>query len=96
MVYPFVSLFSFLFSILIYYFNDFSVEFNKGEDPRLILSGQWEGTTPAAIALSPNSEIVVIAHGSSISFYSTIDGKEDTTIEDIFNGKKCVLFKYVH
>lgn len=36
--------------------------------------------------LSPNTEVLVISHGSSLSFYSTITGLLDTTIEDIFLG----------
>ncbi|KAJ8679511.1 hypothetical protein QAD02_015298 [Eretmocerus hayati] len=76
-----------------YRFYDTKVEFEKGEDPRLISSGHWEGSTPATVALSPNAEIIVIAHGSSISFYSTVNGELDTTIDDVFNGSiKCLTF----
>lgn len=35
------------------------------------------------MVMSPNGEVLVITHGSSLSFYSTISGKLDTTIEDI-------------
>ncbi|XP_058795675.1 transducin beta-like protein 2 isoform X5 [Phymastichus coffea] len=76
-----------------YRFYDTKIEYEKGEDPRLISSGQWDGTTPATIALSPNAEIIVIGHGSSISFYSTVNGQLDTTIEDVFNGPiQCLTF----
>lgn len=62
------------------------VEFEKGEDPHLLQTGPWENTTTANIALSPNTEVLAIAHGSSLSFYSTITGLLDATIEDIFLG----------
>lgn len=64
----------------------FSVEFEKGEDPHVLMTGTWSNTTPASLALSPNAEVLVIAHGSSISLYSTITGVLDSTIEDIFLG----------
>jgi len=65
----------------------FLVEFEKGEDPHVLMTGTWNTTAPASLALSPNAEVLVIAHGSSISFYSTITGVLDTIIEDIFLGK---------
>ncbi|XP_076670793.1 RNA guanylyltransferase and 5'-phosphatase mRNA capping enzyme [Andrena cerasifolii] len=62
------------------------IEFEKGEDPHVLLTGTWDTAATANIALSPNSEVVAIAHGSSLSFYSTITGSLDNTIEDIFEG----------
>ncbi|XP_050453399.1 transducin beta-like protein 2 isoform X2 [Cataglyphis hispanica] len=67
-----------------YRFYDIKIEFEKGEDPHLLMTGTWDNTTPASLALSPNAEVLVIAHGSSISFYSTITGVLDTIIQDIF------------
>ncbi|XP_070154095.1 transducin beta-like protein 2 isoform X2 [Polyergus mexicanus] len=67
-----------------YRFYDIKIEFEKGEDPHLLMTGIWDNTAPASLALSPNAEVLVIAHGSSISFYSTITGVLDTTIQDIF------------
>ncbi|XP_043269119.1 transducin beta-like protein 2 [Venturia canescens] len=76
-----------------YRFYDTKIEFEKGEDPRLLVKGTWDVTTPASIAVSPNGEVVVIAHGSSLTFYSTVTGTLDTTIEDIFNGPiTCLAF----
>jgi mRNA-capping enzyme len=63
-----------------------SVEFTKGEDPHLLIAGTWNTAIPATLVLSPNAEVLVISHGSSISFYSTITGALDTTIENIFLG----------
>lgn len=74
----------------------FSVEFEKGEDPHLLMTGTWDNTTAASLALSPNAEVLVIAHGLSISFYSTITGILDTTIQDIFAGNYITYrFSYV-
>ncbi|KAL6433233.1 hypothetical protein ACFW04_006445 [Cataglyphis niger] len=67
-----------------YRFYDIKIEFEKGEDPHLLMTGTWDNMTPASLALSPNAEVLVIAHGSSISFYSTITGVLDTIIQDIF------------
>lgn len=69
-----------------YRLYDMKIEFEKGEDPHLLQTGSWENSTTANIALSPNNEVLAIAHGSSLSFYSTITGSLDTTIEDIFLG----------
>ncbi|KAL6257563.1 hypothetical protein P5V15_011137 [Pogonomyrmex californicus] len=69
-----------------YRFYDTKIEFEKGEDPHVLITGTWNTTAQASVALSPNTEVLVIAHGSSISLYSTITGTLDTTIEDIFLG----------
>lgn len=64
-----------------------TVEFDKGEDPHVIMTGVWEVTTPAYIAISPNGEVLVISHGSSLSFYNTVTGTLDNTIRYIFSSK---------
>ncbi|CAK9828448.1 mRNA-capping enzyme [Anthophora retusa] len=76
-----------------YRLYDTKIEFEKGEDPHVLLTGQWENTAIANVALSPNTEVLTIAHGSSLSFYSTITGLLDNTIEDIFMGPiMCLAF----
>lgn len=73
-----------------------NVEYKKGENPRILQVGLWETATSANIALSPNTEVLAIAHGSSLSFYSTITGLLDNTIEDIFQGPiTCLAFDAV-
>lgn len=76
-----------MYVILTQRISPFPVEFEKGEDSHVLMTGTWNTTAPASLALSPNAEVLVIAHGSSISFYSIITGVLDTTIEDIFLGK---------
>ncbi|XP_053997904.1 transducin beta-like protein 2 [Hylaeus anthracinus] len=69
------------------------IEYMKGEDPHVLLTGTWDTAATARLALSPNTEVLAIAHGSSLSFYSTIDGSLDNTIEDIFLGPiTCLAF----
>ncbi|KAH0944890.1 hypothetical protein HN011_010188 [Eciton burchellii] len=76
-----------------YRFYDTKIEFTKGEDPHLLIAGTWNTAIPATLVLSPNAEVLVISHGSSISFYSTITGALDTTIENIFLGPiTCLAF----
>jgi len=66
---------------------DTNVDYKKGEDPRLKITGTYEQTSSdPKIALSPNSEVLVIASASNLSFYSTLDGKLDYVIEDAFIG----------
>lgn len=83
-----------------YRFYDTQIEFEKGEDPHTLITGTWDVTTPTNIAISPNGEVLVITHGTSISFYSTVTSTLDKTITDIFtNPITCVTFdalgKYV-
>lgn len=74
-----------------YRFYDTKIEYVKGEDPHILTTGSWNGKTPARLALSPNAEVLVIAHGSSLSFYSTFTGQLDNTIDDIFLGPVAAL-----
>ena len=68
--------------------QSFSVEYKKGEDPHLKITGKYHQAAPhSLIALSPNAEVVVIATGSSLAFYSTLTGHHDYTIDNIYSGK---------
>ncbi|XP_069703102.1 transducin beta-like protein 2 isoform X3 [Periplaneta americana] len=77
------------------------IEYEKGEDPHLLSSGKYNHTgSPAHIAMSPNGEVVVVASGNSLAFYSVQTGECDNIIEDIYSGPiSCLLFdslgKYV-
>ncbi|KAJ3657265.1 hypothetical protein Zmor_016277 [Zophobas morio] len=80
---------------------DTKIEYKKGEDPHLKITGKYHQAAPhSLIALSPNAEVVVIATGSSLAFYSTLTGHHDYTIDNIYSGRiTSVLFdamgKYV-
>ncbi|XP_012282453.1 transducin beta-like protein 2 isoform X3 [Orussus abietinus] len=69
-----------------YRFYNTKVEYQKGEDPRLLGNSNWEGEEPVSISMSPNAEILTIANLSSLSFHVLDGGKLDTTIEDVFIG----------
>lgn len=77
------------------------VEYNKGEDPKLVMTGSYELTSAQAlIALSPDAEVVVIATYNALSFYLAATGELDCTISDVFDGRiTAVMFdasgKYV-
>lgn len=70
----------------------FVVEFKKGEDPHLKVTGKYEkSSTPAIIVLSPNGEVVVIASGNNLYFYSTSNGILDNVIQNVYSGKKFLI-----
>jgi hypothetical protein len=65
-----------------------SVEYKKGEDPHLKMTGKYQQAgAHSLIALSPNAEVVVIATGNSLAFYSALTGHHDYTIDNIYSGK---------
>lgn len=62
------------------------VEYNKGEDPKFMIAGNYDLTSAnALIALSPDAEVVVIATYNTLSFYLISTGELDCTINDVFN-----------
>uniref|UniRef100_A0A1B6D5Z2 Transducin beta-like protein 2 n=1 Tax=Clastoptera arizonana TaxID=38151 RepID=A0A1B6D5Z2_9HEMI len=66
---------------------DIKIEFEKGEDPHLLKTGSYKNLSNSAhLALSPNGEVLAIATGSSLYFFSTITGDCDKTISNIYNG----------
>nr|CAD7426191.1 unnamed protein product [Timema monikensis] len=72
-----------------------TVEFQKGEDPHLLITGKYnhKSAGPSHVAISPNGEVVVVADGGSLSFYSVLTGECDNTIRDIYSGDiVCVQF----
>lgn len=61
------------------------VEYNKGEDPKLITTGSYDLTAASAlVALSPDAEVLVIATYNTLNFYLTSTGMLDYTINDVF------------
>lgn len=71
-----------------YIYIYFPVEYQKGEDAHLKITGKYDHPHDANavihIALSPNAEIVAISVNASLSFYSTRDTALDRTIEDVY------------
>nr|CAD7449163.1 unnamed protein product [Timema bartmani] len=71
------------------------IEFQKGEDPHLLMTGKYSHKSAGTshVAISPNGEVVVVADGGSLSFYSVLTGECDNTIRDIYSGDiVCVQF----
>jgi WD40 repeat protein len=73
---------------------DTKIEYKKGEDPHLKMTGKYQQAgAHSLIALSPNAEVVVIATGNSLAFYSALTGHHDYTIDNIYSGRiTSVLF----
>uniref|UniRef100_A0A1B6EV11 Uncharacterized protein n=1 Tax=Cuerna arida TaxID=1464854 RepID=A0A1B6EV11_9HEMI len=61
-----------------------NIEFEKGEDPHLLMTGKYNGSGSAHLALSPNGEVVAIASGPSLSLYSALSGVCDKVIDNIY------------
>ncbi|RZC41645.1 transducin beta-like protein 2 [Asbolus verrucosus] len=78
-----------------------NIEYKKGETPHLKITGKYQQAgNHSLIALSPNAEVVAIATGNSLAFYSTLTGHHDYTIDNIYSGSiTSILFdamgKYV-
>lgn len=78
------------------------VEFEKGEDPHLLVTGKYAGSGPALITLSPNGEVVAIATGVSLALFSALTGTCDKVIDNIYSNGKwihvsglCIRFKII-
>ncbi|KAF7284587.1 hypothetical protein GWI33_021869 [Rhynchophorus ferrugineus] len=66
---------------------DTNVNYKQGQDARLEKSGKFElAGNYALIALSPNSEVLVIAAANNLQFFSTFTGELDNTIEELSEG----------
>uniref|UniRef100_A0A1B6MB85 Uncharacterized protein n=1 Tax=Graphocephala atropunctata TaxID=36148 RepID=A0A1B6MB85_9HEMI len=61
-----------------------NIEFEKGEDPHLLVTGKYNGSGSAHLALSPNGEVVAIATGPSLALYSALSGACDKLIDNIY------------
>lgn len=66
------------------------VEFEKGEDPHLLVTGKYTGSGSALITLSPNGEVVAIATGTSLALYSALTGTCDKVIDNIYSSGKWI------
>jgi len=63
---------------------DTNIEYSKGQDPSLIISGKYVGdnNNRSIIALSPDGRVVAIAHDKSVRFYSVLTGEPEGEIEE--------------
>lgn len=58
------------------------VEFEKGQEPYLLLTRPFKIQGSAKIALSPDGRVVVIATGPLIHIYSGVNGNEERVIDN--------------
>ncbi|GAB6033733.1 Transducin beta-like protein 2 [Chamberlinius hualienensis] len=63
-------------------FWDTNVEFEKGQDPRLLFTVNTTLQGPATMALSLDARVVAIASASTLRLYSTSNGKEECSINN--------------
>ncbi|XP_038058199.1 transducin beta-like protein 2 [Patiria miniata] len=62
---------------------DTNVEYNKNQDPYLLLTGNYDHTGPSMLALSPDAHSLAIAAGSKIWVFDSATGEEKETFEDV-------------
>nr|CAH7755895.1 unnamed protein product [Callosobruchus chinensis] len=65
---------------------DTQVSYKLGQDAQCLKTGMYEqASNNALIALSPNAEVLAIASGADLYFYSTLSAKLDYTIENVYS-----------
>lgn len=62
---------------------DTNIEYQKGQEPYLLKTGNFNHQGPCLIALSPNGRTVALAIQSNIVIYSGINGEKQCTLEQI-------------
>jgi len=64
---------------------DTAVEFAKGQDPTVIMSGSypWDNNMPSKITISPDGAVVVLSHDKSLAFYSVLTGADAGTVTGV-------------
>ncbi|EDS38228.1 WS beta-transducin repeats protein [Culex quinquefasciatus] len=68
------------------------IDYQKGEIPRCLMTGTYELNSAAPlVALSPSGEVVAIATGTSIQFFSAISGNNEGTINQLCSGQITTL-----
>uniref|UniRef100_A0A1Y1MZI9 Uncharacterized protein n=2 Tax=Photinus pyralis TaxID=7054 RepID=A0A1Y1MZI9_PHOPY len=75
---------------------DTKIDYKRGEDPHLKVTGKYQHGGVAKIALSPNAEVVAVSSSSTVALYSTSNGQLRHSIEKVFNGDYwfCRLFYF--
>ena len=64
----------------------FKVDYVRGQEAKILLTGKLTTAGPSLIALSPDSYSVAVSVSSQLSFYSGLDGECLQTIENVANG----------
>ena len=64
-----------------------TVDYQRGQEPYLLKTGQFPNTAYSLISLSPDARTVATASGSDVAIFNTDSGKCDSSIKDLFSGK---------
>ncbi|XP_013777302.1 transducin beta-like protein 2 [Limulus polyphemus] len=65
---------------------DTNIEYQKGQEPYLLLKGEFASLSPSIIALSPDGRTVAIASSKSVSVFSRATGEESERLEEVHSG----------
>lgn len=63
------------------------IDYERGQEPDLLLTGSLKEQGPSMIALSPDSFTIAVVTNKTLSFINTLTGKCDEVIENICNEK---------
>ena len=80
-----------LFDLLIY---TYLVDYARGQDAKILLTGKLTTAGPSLIALSPDSYSIAVSVNSQLNFYSALDGECLQTIENVANGSFNSRFEF--
>ena len=76
---------------IIHYFGlffNFSVEYKKGQDPSLLMTGVYSGHhNNMFIGISPDAYVVAITMGRSIGVFNTTTGELEELLENVHSGE---------
>ena len=59
------------------------VDYQRGQDAKLLLSGTLSIKAPSVVALSPDSYTIAVTAGSQLSFINALNGDCDQVIDNI-------------
>lgn len=66
---------------------DTNIEFEKGQEPYLLLTGEYENKSqPGIIRMSPDGRTIALASGPSLTYYSAITGEKLNYVPNIYTG----------
>lgn len=73
----------------------FKVDYERGQDPTIIITGQLDTIGHSLIALSPDSYSIAVSIENKLCFYNTLNAKCDISIENVCVGNKIfIIAKY--
>ena len=69
------------------------VEYQKQQDPKLLLTGDYDHSGESVIAIAPDGRTVAIATGADITLYSALTGEKENYFQDVHSSENnfCVF-----